>query len=205
MNGHVVFSMQFIVNKRVDMRKTLQSRFDKKYIPEPMSGCWLWTGSVNNSGYGQFTMFGRIVGAHRVSYELHNGVIGRDNKDKTLHVLHKCDNPLCVNPDHLFIGTAKDNVTDMISKGRKKFAGRGIFSDMENMYHVEQVALKFGPYLADFAKAIDVPYTTANSWVKRGNIPKWYHDTILRVAESLGIDVQAHELNKPQGRNKEQK
>ena len=63
--------------------------------------------------------------------------------------------------------------------------------------HVEQVAAKFGPFMTDFARAIDVPYTTANSWLKRGSIPKWYHPEILRIAESLGIKLEAHELNKP--------
>ena len=63
--------------------------------------------------------------------------------------------------------------------------------------HVEQVAGKFGPYLADFAKAIDVPYTTANSWLKRGSIPRWYHTEILRVAKSLGIELTKAELQTP--------
>lgn len=60
--------------------------------------------------------------------------------------------------------------------------------------HVEQVAAKFGPYLADFAKAIGRPYTTVQSWVVRGNIPDWYHDGILAVAKKLGIKLTKAEL-----------
>jgi len=87
--------------------------FDSKYTEEPNTGCWLWTGAINSSGYGNVRYNGKVDGAHRISYLLYKGPIVHN-----LNVLHTCDNPCCVNPDHLFLGTAKDNVLDCKSKGR---------------------------------------------------------------------------------------
>ncbi len=77
--------------------------------------CWLWTGAHNNAGYGQFYVRARrgSVLAHRWSYEHHNGPI-----DDGLFVMHSCDNPPCVNPDHLGLGTNQDNIDDKTAKGR---------------------------------------------------------------------------------------
>lgn len=94
-------------------------RFESKYIPVTESGCWLWTGAVakcRNGDYGLLTWFGgKMRLAHRVSYELFKGPIN------DLCVLHKCDTPLCVNPDHMFLGTRKDNIDDMLRKGRRTY------------------------------------------------------------------------------------
>jgi len=95
--------------------KTLLERFEEKYIPIPESGCWIWTSETTNSEYkyGRFWLNRKQQMAHRVSYELFNGPI----PDGML-VCHKCDTPECVNPSHLFLGTMKDNMRDMIKKGR---------------------------------------------------------------------------------------
>lgn len=71
--------------------------------------CWLWTAATTTDGYGLISK----RGAHQVSWELHNGPI-----PDGLNVLHRCDNPPCVRPDHLFIGTQQDNIQDAIRKGR---------------------------------------------------------------------------------------
>lgn len=91
---------------------TLKQRFEVKFRVTP--GCWLWTGSRFAGGYGGIRDGDRVLRAHRVSYELYRGQI-----PEGLHVMHRCDNPLCVNPDHLSIGTHQDNMTDMYSKGRR--------------------------------------------------------------------------------------
>lgn len=95
------------------------NRFKKRFMSkvDKTSSCWLWTASVfKTSGRARTTLGTRSVVASRVSYVLHKGKI----KDKL--VLHKCDNVLCVNPKHLFLGTNKDNTQDMIKKGRKYLA-----------------------------------------------------------------------------------
>lgn len=82
--------------------------------------CWLWKPSVARGVYGKLQRDDGIqVGAHRFSYELHQGPIATG-----LHVLHRCDNPPCVNPDHLFLGTREENMQDMLSKGRGRPGGR---------------------------------------------------------------------------------
>lgn len=79
------------------------------------AGCWLWQGRPGADGYGQFRVGVGTTKAHRFSYELHKGPV-----PPGLHVLHKCDVRLCVNPEHLFLGTALTNMRDMIAKGRKR-------------------------------------------------------------------------------------
>jgi len=94
----------------------LSKRFWDKVSPEPNSGCWLWTAAVDPNGYGKFGVPGqyRTALSHRYSFE--NLVERADD----CFVCHKCDNPSCVNPYHLFLGDQKDNMRDMSNKGRHK-------------------------------------------------------------------------------------
>jgi len=78
-----------------------------------MSDCVLWSRSVSSTGYGQTWRDGKSVGAHRVAYEQAHGPI-----PKGAMVLHKCDVKQCVNPDHLYVGTAKENARDAIERGQ---------------------------------------------------------------------------------------
>jgi len=90
-----------------------RERFESKIHHE--DDCWIWTDAPGTDGYGKFQCAdGRTERAHRTSWRLFRGVI-----PKGLLCLHRCDRPLCVNPDHLFLGTRRDNIQDMISKGRK--------------------------------------------------------------------------------------
>lgn len=84
-------------------------------MPEPNTGCWIWIGGSGHYGYGAFYFRPprKMEFAHRVSYTLYRGEIPEGK-----HILHTCDNPFCVNPDHLFIGTPLDNMRDKMKKGR---------------------------------------------------------------------------------------
>lgn len=79
--------------------------------------CWIWTGAARPTGYGICRWRQRPDGAHRVSWEMANGRAVPDG----MYVLHRCDNPQCVNPRHLFVGTHSDNMRDMLAKGRGRW------------------------------------------------------------------------------------
>jgi len=91
--------------------ETDEERFHHCY--EKTDACWNWLGTLDRYGYGKFKVNNRTVKAHRYSYHLHYG-----DFDESLHVLHHCDHPCCVNPSHLFLGTNRDNVADRTAKKR---------------------------------------------------------------------------------------
>lgn len=98
-------------------KRPLEDRFWEKVAKtDDPSGCWVWTATKNNKGYGLLSISAAVGKrlAHRISYEIHFGRI-----PKGLFVLHSCDNPLCVNPTHLRIGDQTANMADAISRGRK--------------------------------------------------------------------------------------
>jgi len=102
-------------------QQSLKDRFLDKVHPEPMSGCWLWGAAADENGYGRINVDGRISLSHRVSYSLFCGAVA-DNDC----VLHKCDNPSCVNPEHLWLGDRKDNADDMHAKNRHIYGERHV-------------------------------------------------------------------------------
>ncbi|MET0724355.1 MAG: HNH endonuclease signature motif containing protein [Tardiphaga sp.] len=101
--------------------RPLKDRLLDLCIPEPNSGCWIFMGCLHQLGYGRIAKKkNEHEYAHRAAFEVFRGRI-----PKGMHVLHTCDVPCCVNPDHLWLGTHKDNMHDMIRKGRSNFGGYG--------------------------------------------------------------------------------
>ena len=93
--------------------KTIEE-FMSRVKVDGVSGCWEWQSYIcKRDGYGKIGFDGKIIGTHRISYILHHGSI-----PDGLFVLHKCDNRKCVNPEHLYVGTAKDNMNDKMDRDR---------------------------------------------------------------------------------------
>ena len=107
----------------------LLERFHEKWVLNPETGCWEWTASTAGRGYGQFRIPGtrKNIYAHRLSYILFFGEIPDDSL-----VCHQCDNPKCVRPSHLFVGTSAGNLQDMKTKGRHLFGGRNLRSKLDD-------------------------------------------------------------------------
>lgn len=92
---------------------SLPEQFWSKVTVGKEDDCWLWTAATGGGGYGKIHTRGRYLQAHRVAWELTSGMI-----PEGANVLHGCDQPLCVNPTHLSLGSFKDNTRDMINKDR---------------------------------------------------------------------------------------
>ena len=142
-------------------RPTIEERFWPKVQKPIGEGCWLWIGRVNRFGYGAFTWIrnsGRVEGAHRVSWELHNGPVPYG-----VNVLHHCDVRNCVNPAHLFLGTDSDNMRDMVEKGRRIYH-KGIKSLHCKLTEAQVREIKFSKLrYEECMKKFSVSYSTVDN------------------------------------------
>ncbi len=138
------------------------------------SDCWFWNGYIDEIGYGRFGKYEGENKAHRVSWKLHKGDIPDGMK-----VLHKCDIRNCVNPDHLFLGTQKENVRDMFSKGRhhSSRAGKGEKNHMskltsEKVIQMRNIYSKGGISFENLSKQFNISAMTAYRAVSKQS---WSH------------------------------
>lgn len=112
--GHFCSQSCYIQHRRTEAERTFITRFWEKVDVGKPDECWHWKGAVDRKGYGKLgSPDGRTVSAHRIAYELANATTTAQ-----WNVCHKCDNPRCCNPTHLFLGSRADNLKDMIAKGR---------------------------------------------------------------------------------------
>jgi hypothetical protein len=150
-------------------------------------GCWEWVGHKLKFGYGHAYWSGKLLLAHRLSWMLTNGEIPRG-----MCVLHKCDNPGCVNPSHLFLGTYQDNATDKVAKGRCP-KGTSVYCAKLTDGDVLSIREKYRPFkfgLRKLAKIYGVGETTIFQVIHNG---QWKHvagkiETISRSKNAMPVD-----------------
>ena len=131
------------VYQRKEFSEYFWAKVDKKGADE----CWLWTGSTYVNGYGTIRRDGKVVSAHRTSYDLHHPLTKPIN-EVDMCVCHTCDTPACVNPYHLFLGTRSVNMLDCVQKGRI------------NPYCRQGSANPFSKYDEDTVKQLKLDYAT---------------------------------------------
>lgn len=138
---HTVHPFKFCSKVCCDKSKAvpLIDQFYRYVGRKQPNGCILWTGTTTKDGYGRIskTIANSKRQAHRISYELFVGPI-----HDSLFVLHRCDNPLCINPTHLFLGTHQDNMTDMLVKGRSSRGERNRHAKLTESQVVEITNLR---------------------------------------------------------------
>ena len=142
------------------MHQEILDRFTERCVPVTESGCWIWIGSLNTGGYGSIRIAGRMKTAHRLSWEIHNGPIPPGDHQGATSVCHTCDEPSCVNPDHLFLGSHKQNMRDMARK-KRGFRPIGELHPRSKLTEAEVLAIRKSPGLhKDIAAVFNVSRTT---------------------------------------------
>lgn len=175
------------MNKYTKQPVTTEQRFWPKVDKRSDDECWNWLASKDTKGYGVILHEGVLWRAHRVSWLLHNKSLNKDD-----NVLHKCDNPACVNPSHLFLGTQIENLDDMTRKGRRyiNIHSKGernpnVKLSIEDVSEIKTLYFTTTMNIDDIAKRFDVNWTTIQRIVSgKGWIE---HHTVIFSSNDLSI------------------
>jgi hypothetical protein len=148
---------------------TVEQRFEQKFEVCKETGCWNWTACINKGGYGKVAHKFKNITSHRASYDIYNGPI-----PKSMHVLHKCDNRKCVNPEHLFLGTNAENVADKMQKGRHNVIPKKMTRKrLEDMYTLRAA----GATQKEIGEILGVADRNINIWMNPDNPARpWLRD-----------------------------
>lgn len=150
------------------------ARFEARTVKT--DGCWFWVGGLNAQGYGQMSVMGRQVGAHRIAWELYRGEI-----PPTLTIDHLCRNPLCVNPDHMEIVTSAENK----SRSRRVTPLRGLRYDLTTS-PVARRRVELGLSRRELAELSGVSEPTVVNLELGKHRP--HFSTLQKVASALSVD-----------------
>jgi hypothetical protein len=157
------------------IRRSIHERFWEKVDDRDPGGCHEWCAGRDKDGYGVFTAWGRPQRAHRVAWILNRGSI-----PEGMLVCHHCDNPPCVNPDHLFLGTHLDNVSDCKEKGRRAIQ----VQDAENPSAISVTCMGETHALAGWERRLGVRDGLLTDRIRRSG---WDAETALKVDSLLGL------------------
>lgn len=156
------------------LKMSVESRFWGKV--NKTDTCWIWNAQRNSKGYGWFDYKGKGIKAHRMVWILTHGEI-----PKGLCVLHHCDNPSCVNPDHLFLGTYKDNSEDMIKKGRSKLCGNHKGGNHHKLNGIDIIRIRTLLNQGAKMKDLSVEYHICYSHISRIKSGRCWKDLVCPV------------------------
>lgn len=167
--SEIKFKDPLLTERRMPKYKlSITERFSSKYIKTP-NGCWEWDGALRADGYGILKVNGKCLGAHRFSYELYKGEIPFG-----LNVLHDCDNAKCVNPDHLYAGTAKQNNEDRFKRNRH--------SIKFNSFHILKISKETG---LNYSKYHGYINDTITRFMRINNLPHLEQQNVTQVIDLI--------------------